>query len=294
MHLPHFDYLAPESVDELTLLLKEHGNSAKILAGGTDLMPQMLRRDGQPALLLDLQRIDALRCLRFTPGQGLTLGAAVTIAEIAQSDVIRERFHALHQGALAIGSPQVRAMASVGGNCCNASPCADTPPPLIALGARVSLVSHRGRRELPLEELILGNREVALAPDEVLESFQVPEPTPGSASRYTHFGHREAVEIDLASVAVHCALAPDGTVSELRIVMGSVAPTPLRARQAEAELVGKVPNDFLVDQAADRCAAEAKPIDDLRASASYRRDLVAALFRRTFHDTLAAISGEGV
>jgi carbon-monoxide dehydrogenase medium subunit len=289
MHLPHFDYRAPESMDELTALLGEHGDRARILAGGTDLVPQMLRRDRQPEVLLDLQRISWLRRLSYDPQAGLTIGAAVTIEEIAGNEVIRDRFHALHQGALAIGSPQVRAMASIGGNSCNASPCADTPPPLIALGATVNLVSHRGRRELPLEAFILGNREVALEPDELLESFQVPEPPPSSASRYAHFGHRDAVEIDLASVAVHCAVHPDGRISELTIVMGSVAPTPLRARQAEAELRDKVPNEFLIDEAAARCAEEARPIDDLRASAGYRRDLVAALFRRTFHEALEAI-----
>ncbi|MCU0689892.1 MAG: xanthine dehydrogenase family protein subunit M [Polyangiaceae bacterium] len=290
MHLPHFEYSAPASVEELVALLKEHGEAAKILAGGTDLLPQMLRRDTKASHLLDLQHIAPLKRLSYEQGIGLTMGAAVTIEQLAASEVIKTCYHALYQGAQAIGSPQVRAMASIGGNSCNASPCADTPPPLIALGATVELVSHRGKRKLPLEEFILGNREVALARDEVLESFHVPQPSPASASRYTQFGHRAAMEINLGAVAVHCAVEPASRrVTELRIVMGSVAPTPLRARRAEAALLGNLPSNALIDQSAALCAEEAQPIDDLRASAEYRRDLVAALFRRTFREALAAI-----
>ena len=291
MHLPHFEYLAPRSTDELADMLAEHREGSRILAGGTDLMLQMLRRDAAPARVIDIQHIEALRRLEYSPESGLEIGALVTIEELADAEIVREKYRGLHQGALVLGSPQVRAMATVGGNSCNASPCADTPPPLIAHGARVNLVSCRGRRSLRLEEFILDNRAVALAADEFLESFSVPEPVPGSASRYEVIGLRNAVEIDLVSVAVVCAVdAADGRITHIRVVMGSVAPTPLRARLAEAELLGRVPTDSAIDLAGSRCAEESRPIDDLRASAAYRRAALRGLFGRTLRAALAEIA----
>lgn len=290
MYLPQFQYLVPETIDELTSLLAEHREKAKILSGGTDLLILMKDKAVKADYLIDISRLNSLHGISYEEGRGLAIGAATKIEVIERSPLIYEKYHALHQGARAIGSPQVRAMGSIGGNCCNALPAADTPPPLVALGAKVQLVSKRGRREMPLEDFIRGNRVTAIEQDEFLENLLLDEPWPNSSSRYLHIGLREAMEVDMASMAVNMAIDPStGKVNNLRIVMGAVGPTPLRALKAEGILMGKGPDDNLLQAAADSCAAESRPIDDFRASAAYRREVLKVLFRRAFQETLAAV-----
>lgn len=291
MTLPPFEYLAPASVEELVGLLGRHGTKARILAGGTDLINLMADRAVHPEYVIDLNGVPQLAGISYEPGKGLTIGAATKIETIEKSPLIREKYFALHQAAAQIGSPQVRAMASIGGNSCNASPCADMPPPLVTLGALVCLVSPRGRRTMLLEDFILGNRRTALAEDELLESFFVPEPWPRSACRFATIGLREAQEIDIASVAVNLALKSEsGEVAAVRIAMGAVAPVPLRARKAEEILLGRRPTDEVLQEATASCAAECRPIDDLRASAAYRRHVVGVLAARVLRETLSAIA----
>jgi carbon-monoxide dehydrogenase medium subunit len=289
MSLPPFEYLAPATTAELTGLLATHREKCRILAGGTDLVNWMAEKIYRPDFIVDLQKLP-LAAITYERGPGLTIGAAATIESLERSPVIREFYPALAQAAGQIGSPQIRAMATIGGNCCNASPCADMPPPLITLEARVVLTSARGSREVPLEEFITGNRQTAIAPDEFLECVRVPDPWPHSACRYSPFGLRAAQEIDIASVAVNVALdAATGRIVKARIAMGAVAPFAMRAPQAEALLIGKAPSDEVINQAALVCSQECRPIDDLRASASYRRHIVGVLARRMLRATLAAI-----
>ena len=290
MSLPPFEYLAPASNDELAGLLAAHRGRARVLAGGTDLVNWMAERIYRPDVVIDLRKLPHLARIDYEPGQGLTLGAAATIESIERSSVIGRHYPALAQAAGQIGSPQIRAMATVGGNCCNASPCADMPPPLVTLEARVVLTSARGSRELALEEFIKGNRQTAIEPDEFLELVRVPDPWPHSACRYSPFGLRAAQEIDIASVAVNVAVDPaTGAISRARIAMGAVAPFAMRAPKAEALLVGQRPSDDTIERAARSCSEEARPIDDLRASAGYRRHIVGVLARKMLRDALAAI-----
>lgn len=293
MFLPSFEYFAPTTVEELAALLARYGEKAKVLAGGTDLLVAMKDRLLRPAYVIDIGDLAALQGLVYEEGRGLNIGAGVKIAALERSPVVRDRYHALYQAARQLGSPQVRAMATVGGNCCNASPAAETPPALIALEATVRLVSAGGRREMPLEEFILGNRVTALRADEFLESFHLPEPWPHSASRYLCLGLREAMEIDAVNVAVNVGLTPDGgAVERVRVVLGAVGPAPIRAVEAEGLLVGRAPDEGLLEKAAEACAAAARPIDDLRASAEYRRRMVKVLARRSLAEALAAAKGE--
>jgi carbon-monoxide dehydrogenase medium subunit len=290
MSLPSFEYLAPTSTAELAGLLATHLEKCRILAGGTDLVNWMAEKIYRPDYVIDLQKLP-LAAITYEKDRGLTIGAAVTIEAIERSPVIREFYYALVQAAGQIGSPQIRAMATIGGNCCNASPCADMPPPLMTLDARVVLTSARGSREVSLEEFITGNRQTAIASDEFLECVRVPDPWPHSACRYSPFGLRAAQEIDIASVAVNVALDPaTGHIARARIAMGAVAPFAMRATQTEAWLAGQVPSEEVVDQAALRCGRECRPIDDLRASASYRRHIVGVLARRTLRAAVAAIA----
>ena len=293
MSLPPFEYLAPKSTQELTAMLAVHGAKARILAGGTDLINWMSERLVQPEFLIDLNGLDALFGIDYRPGQGMTIGAGTKIETIENDSIVKEKYYALHQAVREIGSPQVRAMASIGGNSCNASPCADTPPPLVTFGATVTLAGPDGRREMLLEEFILGNRQTALAGNEFLESFHVPEPWPGSVSRFSQIGLRSVQEIDMASVAVNLLLDADsGTVADVRIALGAVAPIPMRATWAEAILKGHAPDEETIAQAAECCGRDCKPIDDLRASADYRRYVIKVLARRTLRDAVATAKKE--
>ena len=290
MYLPQFEYHAPKTTEELSSLLSQYRRKARILCGGTDLIVAMKDKAMKPDCVIDIADLSALSGIRRQEGKGVVIGAATKLDEIERSALIREKYHALYQGASVVGSPQVRAMGTIGGNSCTASPAADTPPPLVALGARVNLVSQKGARQMPLEEFILGNRETALAEDEFLESFVLEEPWPNSASRYRIMGLRGAMEIDMVNVAVNLAIEPGrGKVRDVRIVLGAVAPAPLRARKAEGMLKGKVPEDSLLDKVSETCAAESRPIDDFRAAAAYRREIVQVLSKRTLKEVLSAI-----
>jgi carbon-monoxide dehydrogenase medium subunit len=290
MYLPEFQYVAPKTMEELTAALAEHGEKAKILCGGTDLLVAMKDGELQPECVIDINGLDTLTGIQYEDGKGLVIGAATRFEEIEQAQIVKDKYHALYQSAGAVGSPQVRTMGSIGGNSCTASPAADTPPSLIAFGAKVNLVSAKGRREMPLEEFIRGNRMTALGENEFLESIALEEPWPNSASRYHHMGLREAMEIDMVNVAVNLALEKkSGKVNQIRIVMGAVAPTPLRALKAEELLKGKSPDETLIEKAAETCAEASKPIDDFRASAAYRREIVKVLSRRAINDVLSAL-----
>ena len=291
--LPNFEYIAPDTIDELAGALTRFGERARILAGGTDLIILLRERLVRAECLIDIGRLPSLRGIAKAagkgPAKGITIGAATRIRDLERSTVIRDRYHALYQSAGQLGSPQIRDMATIGGNSCTASPAAETPPSLIALGATVSLVSVRGRRELPLEEFILGTRKTALTSDEFLESFHLPEPWPRSASRYAYAGLRDAMEIDIANVAVNIGLGADGkTIEQVRIAMGAVGPVQLRAKRAEALLTGRAPDAAAFNEAAEACSAEAKPIDDMRASAAYRIEVLKPLVRRTLAEAVAA------
>lgn len=290
MALPKFDYIAPRTVEELAGVLAARGAGARILAGGTDLLLLLRERVIEAECLIDIGGVAALRGISYAEGRGLTIGAITRIRELERSTIVRDRYRALHQAAGELGSTQIRAMATLGGNACNASPAAETPPPLVALGATVRIMGPRGNRELPLEEFILGIRRTVLGPGEFLASFHVPEPWPNGASRYAYAGLREAMEIDLANVAVNVALDADRrTIARARIAMGAVGPTPLRARRAEEALVGAVADEASFERAAAECAAEARPIDDMRASAAYRRTVLKTLVRRALRDAVAAV-----
>lgn len=290
MILPPFQYVAPRTTEELAGLLSTHGKKAKILSGGTDLMVMMKDKLVRPECVIDISRLSSLAGITHEKGKGLMIGAATKLDEIEHSPIIRQKYYALHQGAAAVGSTQVRFMGSIGGNSCTASPAADTPPPLVALGTKVNLVSQRGRRQMLLEEFILDNRLTALAEDEYLESFFLEEPWPRSASRYHIMGLRGAMEIDMVNLAVNLALEPGGKkVKDVRIAMGAVAPAPLRAKKAEELLRGKTIDEGLILEAAETCASESRPIDDFRASASYRREMVKVMAQRTLKEMLSVL-----
>ena len=289
MYLNHFEYFSPKTSAEALELVNRFGKKAKILAGGTDLLIMMKEKVIKPEYLIDINEVPELKGIVYEPGKGTVIGAATKVSEVEHSEIIREKYYALHQAAGELGSVQVRNMATIGGNSCHASPAAETPTPLVALGATVVLSSLSGEREIPLEDFIIGNRQTALAEGEILTKFKLPEPVPRSASRYWYIGLRDAMEIDAVNMAVNIVLEDDlRTVKALKLVMGSVSPRPLVSAEVPNILVGKEFSLELVEKAAEAASGEAKPISDIRASAEYRREMVAVLARRLLKEAFDA------
>lgn len=289
MFLNKFDYLVPQTPAEAYEMTSRLGDKAKILAGGTDLLVVMKAKAISPEYLIDINGITDFKGISYQEGQGAVIGATTKLSEIQYSTDIQAKYPALAYAAGEVGSAQVRNMASLGGNSCNASPAAETPPPLIALGAKVVVSKQDGERELLLEEFIQDVRKIDLTAGEILTKFIIPEPAPRSACRYAYMGRRDAMEIDSVNMAVNLELAADGeTIAQVKLVMGSVYPRPLVSKEVPAILTGQKLSDELVEQAAIAAQSESKPIDDIRASAEYRREIVKVLARRLIKETYAA------
>lgn len=292
MFLNHFEYFAPQTTAETLDLVSRLGNKAKILAGGTDLLVLMKTKAISPECVIDINDVEEFKEILCEQGKGAIIGTNVKLAEIQFSEAIRAKYPALAYAAGEVGSSQVRHMASLGGNSCNASPAAETPTPLVAMGAQIVLSSLAGDREIPLEEFILGVRQVNLTEGELLMKFILPEPAEKSACRYAYMGRRDAMEIDCVNMAVNMELAEDGeTIQDIRLVMGSVYPRPLVSKEVPVLLTGQKLSDELIEKSALAAQSEARPIDDIRASAEYRREIVKVLARRLLKDTYAAAKG---
>lgn len=280
MLLPKFDYHEPRSVDEATRLLDEIGNEASVLAGGTDLLVNMKMGKSAPKHVVSLSRIEDLKGVKMDQG-ALTLGACVTAGELKDQEQIKSEFNGLCQSAGSLGSPLIRNLATVGGNIVTARPAADLPPTLMAYGASVVLKKEKGERIIPLEEFFKGPGQTVIEPEEILCAVVLNEPPPYSGGGYVKLGVRKALEISLVNVAAFMVLdGPNGPIKESRIVLGSVAPLPMRSPSAEAVLIGERPDDALFERAGNAASKDAKPIDDFRGSAEYRREMVKVLTRR--------------
>ncbi len=280
MALPRFEYLAPQTVAEACSLLSKYGKAAKVMAGGTDLLVRMKEKELTPQYLVGLKGITGLDYIEYDEAGGLRIGALTSNDSIAGSVVIRERFGLLSEAAAKIGTPQIRNLGTIGGNLGNAAPSADTAPPLIALGASVKLVSSKSERTVPLEEFFTGPGETVLQTNELLTEIQVPKQVPGTRGAYLKLFPRGAVDIAAVGVAVLLILSKDGICNDARIVLGAVAPTPMRATRAEAVIRGKQGKNGVIEEVAETAAEEARPISDVRCSADYRREMVKVLTRR--------------
>ena len=271
-----FEYHAPANLDEAISLLQQHGESARPLAGGTDLVVQMKESATKfplPSHLVSLLRLPELRGIEFSDSEGLRIGAGSTMTEVAESPVIRERYTAIAEGAALVGSIQTMNMATVGGNLCNAAPSADIAPPLIVFDAEAVIVGPSGRRSLPLEEYFLGPGKTALAPHELLAEVRVPVPSAGTGSAYARHTPRKQMDIAVVGVAVALTLA-SGRIERARVALGAVAPMPVRAGRAEAQLEGEPLSDECLARATDAAVEECSPISDVRGSAEFRRHIV--------------------
>jgi CO/xanthine dehydrogenase FAD-binding subunit len=278
------EYLIAGSVEEALRLMKglaDQGRSARYVAGGTDLAVQLAggAAGGQPEALVDVSGIPELLRLERAPGGGWRIGAAVRLETLARSADLPA---CLVQGARAIGSPQIRALGTLGGNLCNASPCGDTLAPVIALGGRLVLASV-GRREVPAEEFFTGPKATVLRPGELLIEVLFPAAALDGRSAFRGIGQREGQAISQVNVAVWLRSA-SGRLAEVRAAAGSVAPTPVRLAAAEKVLRGQAWSHGLGREAGQAAAEEVRPIDDVRATAAYRRLLTAALLREALSE----------
>jgi carbon-monoxide dehydrogenase medium subunit len=280
------EYVFAETVDRALELLS--APNAKLIAGGTDLSVQIAEKVHSPETLIDLSRISSLQGFARRDDV-LVIGAMVTIASLASCP---ETPACLLQGAASIGSPQIRSLATIGGNICNASPCGDTLAPLIVLRARLRIVSASGQREIPAEDFFLGPKQTVLSEKEVLTEILIDNDSLGGVSAFRMIGQREAQVISQVNLALWMDLTAVGEIRDLRAAVGSVAPVPLRLTHLEQLLIGRRLDRLdaeLIDQAKQDIDTEIEPISDVRATEDYRRLVAGGLFE----DALEGLSGQG-
>ena len=283
-----FELLQPRSLAEALEMKKDHRERAKILAGGTDLL--VLLKDGKlkAQAVMSLGRLSELNFIRSEGERGVAIGALVSHSDVAASRIIQQRCPDLAEACAQVGAAQIQNLGTLGGNLCNASPAADAAPPLLLMDALLTLASARGERRVAIHDFFLGPRRTVLEPDEILQEIFVPQPVGRRGATYLKLGRRKAMEIAIVGVGVAIHLnGSDRIVSECRIAMSSVAPTPLRARRGEAIFANQEIRDELIEEAAEVAAEEASPISDVRATRGYRLDMIRVLCRRAAREALA-------
>ena len=281
MYLPRFEYIEPRSIPEICSLLYRYGDEAKILAGGTDLLVRMKEKEIRPRYLIDLKAIPGLNFIRYVEGSGITIGALTCLSDLEESPLIQEKAKILTRAAPTIGAIQTRNKATLGGNLCNASPAADMAPALLALEARVKLIGLGGERIIPLEDFFLGPGKTCLNPGEILAEIIIPGKMLGKTGVYLKHSTRRALDLAIVSTAVVMETGSDRAyIQDIKIALGAIAPTPLRLKSVEEMLRQELPEEPLLEQAAQKAATEVSPITDLRASAEYRREMVRVLLKR--------------
>jgi carbon-monoxide dehydrogenase medium subunit len=301
--LPEFNYVKPASLAEASRMLTEHAGKARPMMGGTDLFVRM--RDGfvRAGFLVDVKHLPGMRHIRYKEQVGLTVGAATTLNAVAHHPVVQARYPLLAEAANSVASYQLRNRATLGGNLCNASPAADTAPATLLLEASMVLYGPSGERMVPADEFFLGPGKTAIRPGELMTAIRFPVPPAGHAGKYLKLGRNKAGDLAIAGVAALGFLdtkgtKDDGTTSgcQFRIGLASVAPVPLRARQAEKALSGSSPGEetfaLAAEKAAQRAMEAATPISDVRASAAYRKAMVRALTLRALLEIGAELTAD--
>lgn len=277
-----FEYFRPKTVNEALDLFEKGGSSAKLLAGGTELINEMRIGKTQPQQVIDLKFISSMDYMELGE-DGLKIGALYRVRDAELSAALsRSPYRVLSYAAGTLGSPQVRNKATIVGNLCRCSPSADLIPPLIALaaGARIQ-TSHGSGRTTPAEDMLLGPGKTSLQPGEIVTGLEIPKMPAHAGCAYYKLSPRKSLDLAVVGVAAMVRLNPEHSEClELRIALGAVAPTVIRARKAESMLIGRRLTPKLIEEAAEKAAEEAKPIDDVRATAWYRRKMVAVATKR--------------
>jgi carbon-monoxide dehydrogenase medium subunit len=285
LYLPDVELHQATTLAEAQSLLASYGRDARLLAGGTDLLVDLKTGRVSVRHLVSCGRIAALRGVTQSE-RGLRIAALTTIAQLDQAIAGNSRCAALLDATRQMAAPQIRNVATVGGNIASAVPCADLPGPLIVMNATVMLSSARGEREVALDKFFVGPRQTVRRDEEVLTAVIVPDPPPRFGAAYARFALREGNAIAVAAVAASLLLGADGTIRKARVVLEAVAPIPLWAEAAVRELSGVAPTDDAFARAGAAAAAAAQPISDVRGPAEYRRTLIGVLTPRALYAAL--------
>ncbi len=275
-----FDYIRPATVEEACRLTSQQNEKVKILAGGTDLLIRMRNNTLLPRKLVSLRDIRGLSSIGFDAEKGLSIDSMVLLSAIENSPDITGNYPAIAEAAATIGSVQVRNRATLGGNICNAAPSADMLPILIAYGAMAIITNGHAERSVALEDFFTGPGQTLLERGELLKAVAIPPPPSSSFGKYLK-AYRSALDLAVVGVGIVAAFdAGQEVCRKLRLVLGAVAPTPIRARKAENLAAGQELDDQLIEKISHMAADEARPITDIRATASYRKTLVSVNTRR--------------
>jgi len=284
MRLPHFEYVAPRTLDEACSLLAMAPGEASPLAGGTDLLVKMKQRRSIPRYVINLKTISGMDYITYDESDGLRIGALATIQSLKNSITVKRHCRILAQAAGVESSVQIRNVATLGGNIANASPAADAPLALIALGTSLVLARSGGQREVLLEDFFVGPGKTVLQPGEIIREIRVPPLSPRTGGAYLKHAMRRT---DIAIVSVAVVLTLDGDLCNgVKIGLGSVALTAFRTRKAEGLLTGKKITEELADVAAQAAVQESRPIDDIRGYAEYRGKTILGITKQAIMQAL--------
>jgi aerobic carbon-monoxide dehydrogenase medium subunit len=282
-----FEFYQPTTLAEASRLLKNNGPGGRFLAGGTDLVIAMKEKGLLPKYIVDLKRVPGLSGIRENNDGTISIGALTTMYAVETSPVIMRKYPFLAQSAAEVGSIQIRNRATIGGNMANATPSADVAPSLIALNAAAKIASAAAERTLPMEDFFRGPGQNAMSAEEILTEITIPKTSAELVGEYIKFSPRDMMDLAYAGVAVAYNLGSDKKCTGVRIVLGAVAPTPIRAKNAEALLEGKILTEELATRAGDEAAHVSKPISDVRSSADYRRAMVGVMTKRALLNAAA-------
>ncbi len=282
---PKIEYFMPRTMEEACSLALKYREQAKIIAGGTDLLVQMKHKEVLPRYIINIRSISGQDYITYDKKEGLRIGTLATVHSLVVSPLIQEKCNVLAQAASQLGSVTVRRMATIGGNLCNAATSADTIPALMVLAARLKILGADGEKTIPIENFFTGPGQTVLKPDEILAEIQVPNLLPQSGGVYIKRTIRKAMDLAIIGVAAIVTLDGD-TLSDVKIALGTVAPTPIRARRTEEVLRGKKLSDDLLQKAGQTALDESSPRDSLRSSADYRRKMIKVLVIRAIKQAM--------
>ena len=287
--MKRFEYLEARTVRQAISMLQRYGENARIVAGSTDFLVRWRQGVWNPEHVINIQRVAGLSRITYSSRNGLRIGALVTVRTLEQHPMVRRRYPALAAAAASFAGVQVRNLATVGGNICNASPSGDTIPALLVFDAQCRIAGPDGDRWVALDQFFTGPGRTVLRSDELLAEIRVPPPAANTGSHFIKHSPRGAM--DIATVGVASLVSLDGRrgpCSQARIALSAVGPTPVRAYSAEDILRGQDINQELIRSAADSARDGVKPIDDIRGSAAHRKEIVGVLTRRTLEQALSS------
>lgn len=289
--LPEFEYHTATTVPEALELMAKFGKKGRVFAGGTDLLVAMKKREKVPEHLINLKGIASLKGIHFDKKNGIKIGSLATLAELCRSNIVKEKYTPLWDAVNVMASPQVRTLGTIGGNLCSAVPSADTAPPLIALGASAKVVGLKGERIVPFERFFKGPKESILRTNEILVEILIPKPSELSSGAYLKLMRRNAMDLALVGVAAFLRFDSNKkTCKEARIALGAVAPTPIRAPEAEKVLVGREVSESQATEAGKSASLVCRPISDIRSTLEYRCSMVEVLTKRAIMEAFKRIS----